>query len=126
MAAFLALKTFARDCHSVAILLRINIVTAIAFVNKMGGSHSTTLSNLAVKMWKWCCNRAMFVHAEHLPGKENVRADWEFWHARDSRDWMIQRDIFQQLEEEVRPFTIDLFASGMNAQLSVYCMHLET
>ena len=68
LAAFLALKTFVRDRHSVAILLRIDIVTVIAFVNKMGGPHST-LSNLAVKMWKWCCNRTIFVHAEHLPGR---------------------------------------------------------
>ena len=121
LAAFLALKTFARDCHSVAILLRIDNVTAIAFVNKMGGPHSTPLSNLAVEMWKWCCNRTIFVHAEHLPGKENVRADWESRHARDSSDWMIRRDIFQQLEEELGPFTIDLFASRTNAQLPTYC-----
>ena len=107
LAAFLALKTFARDCQSVAILLRIDNVTAIAFVNKMGGPHSTPLSNLAVEMWKWCCNRTIFVHAEHLPGKDNVRADWESRHAKDSSDWMIQRDIFQQLEEQLGPFTIE-------------------
>ena len=53
LAVFLALRTFARDRHSVAILLRMDNVTAIAFVNKMGGPHSTPLSNLAVKMWKW-------------------------------------------------------------------------
>ena len=35
-------EPFVRDCHSVAILLRIDNVTAIAFVNKMGGPHSTT------------------------------------------------------------------------------------
>ena len=120
LAAFLALKTFARDCHSVAILLRIDNVTAIAFVNKMGVPHSTPLSNLAVEMWKWCCNRTIFVHTEDLPGKD-VRADWESWHARDSIDWMIQRDIFQQLEEQLGPFTIDLFASRTNAQLPTYC-----
>ena len=114
LAVFLALKTFARDRHLVAILLQMDNVTAIAFVNKMGGPHSTPLSNLAVKMWKWCYNRAIFVHAEHFPGKENVRADWESRHARDSSDWMIRRDIFQQLEEELGPFTINLFASRTN------------
>ena len=86
-------------------------MTAIAFVNKMESPHSTPLSNLALKMWKWCFNRAIFVNPDHLPGKENVREDWDFQHARESSDWMIPRDMFQQLEEELGPFTMDLFAS---------------
>ena len=34
-------------------------VTAIAFINKMGGTHSQLLSNLAVEMWEWCLEEAM-------------------------------------------------------------------
>ena len=48
LAAFLALKTFATNTHNKAILLRLDNVTAIAFLNRMGGTHSETLCNLAV------------------------------------------------------------------------------
>ena len=57
-------------------------------------------------------------HAEHLPGKENVRADWESRHIKDSSNWRL--DI-NQLEARIGPFSIDLFASQTNAQLPVYC-----
>ena len=40
LAAFLALKSFARQERSISILLWLDNVTAIAFLNKMGGTHS--------------------------------------------------------------------------------------
>ena len=51
LASFLALKTFAADLQSKATLLRIDNVTAVAYLNKMGGTHSSLLSNLAVDIW---------------------------------------------------------------------------
>ena len=50
--AFLALKTFATNTHNQAILLRLDNVTVIAFLNRIGGTHSDTLCNLAVHIWK--------------------------------------------------------------------------
>ena len=38
--------------------------------------------------WNWCINRIV-IHAEHLPGRP--------WHSSDSTDWMLQREIFQEL-----------------------------
>ena len=75
VSSFLSMKTFASDSQNQAILLRIN-VTAVAFVNRMGGTHSVLLSDLAVQIWRWCLERNIVIHAEHLPGRENVRTDW--------------------------------------------------
>lgn len=50
-------------------------ITAIAFLNRMGGTHSVPLSDLAVDIWSWCIPRGITVHTEHLPGRENVNAD---------------------------------------------------
>ena len=61
------------------------------------------------------------IHAEHLPGRFNVRADWESRHTTDSTDWMLHREIFLQLQAKLGPFTIDLFASRTNSQLPLYC-----
>ena len=56
LAAFLALKTFAPELKSSKILLHLDNITAISFINRIGGTHSPQLSNLAVKiiLWKWC------------------------------------------------------------------------
>ena len=121
LAAFLALRTFVRNKMGISVLLLLDNVTAIAFINRMGGSHSVRLSDLAVEIWNWCICRNITIHAEHLPGLENVRADWESRHLTDSSDWMLDRDVFQQLESREGPFSIDLFASRTNAQLPLYC-----
>ena len=121
LAAFLALQSFASGKRSVRILLRIDNITAIAFLNRMGGPHSRLLSDLAIEVWEWCLRRDIIIHAEHLPGKENIRADWESRHTSDCSDWMLHRGVFLQLEETFGPFSVDLFASRTNAQLPIYC-----
>ena len=71
LAAFLALNLFARQETSISILLQMDNVTAIALLNRMGGTHSQSLSRLVVQIWDWCIERNI-LHAEHLPGKQNV------------------------------------------------------
>jgi len=43
-----------------------------------GGTHSWAMSNLAIEIWEWCMARNRIIHAEHIPGCENIRADMEF------------------------------------------------
>ena len=117
----LALKTFASRVREVNILLRVDNVTTIAFLNRMGGTHSQELLDLAVSIWNWCLQRGIVIHAEHLPGRKNIRADWESRHVKNSSDWMLRRDLFIQLEDRLGPFSIDLFASQTNTQLETYC-----
>ena len=121
LAALLALRLFVRNQEGILILLLLDIVTAIVFINRMGGTHSMHLSGLAVEIWNWCICRNITVHVEHLPGLENVRADWESHHLTDTSDWMLHRDVFRQLESKEGPFSIDLFASRTNTQLPLYC-----
>lgn len=121
LAAFFALKSFASQVENASILLRLDNVTAIAFINKMGATHSQDLSDLAVEIWRWCIGWKIFIHAKHLPGKENVQGDWESRHVHDSSDWRLNRQIFLELECQLGPFSIDLFASRTNTQLESYC-----
>ncbi len=72
----------------------------------MGGTHSKQLSDLEVEIRKWCLARRILIHAEHPPGVENTKADWESRHMEESGDWMLE-----QLNQSLGPFTVDLFAS---------------
>ena len=76
-AAFLALQTFANRLNNRHILLLIDNTTVIAYINHKGGTHSRALSNIAIEMWEWCLARNLSIHAEHIPGRENVNADRE-------------------------------------------------
>ena len=121
LASFLALKSFVAQRRSISVLLRLDNITAIASLNKMGGTHSRNLSDLAIHIWNWCLERKILIHAEHLPGSENIQADWHSRHTTDSSDWRLRREIFLLLEDRVGPFTIDLFASRTSAQMIPYC-----
>ena len=43
--------------------------TAIAYINRKGGTHSKILSDLAIEIWEWCLSRNIMVTAEHIAGK---------------------------------------------------------
>ena len=120
-AAFLALQSFCTGRSSVSVLLLMDNVTAIAFLNKVGGNYSHSLSDLAKEVWMWCIKTKITIHAEHLPASENIRVDWESRHLTDSSDWKLHRKVFLSLDKRLGPFSIDLFASRTNIQLLLYC-----
>jgi len=80
------MKSFASNGKEISIRLCLDKVTAIAFLSRMGGTHSLPLSNLVVEVWNLCLRRNMTAHAENPPGVENVQADWESQHRTDSSD----------------------------------------
>ena len=79
------------------------------------------LSQIAQELWSWCLEHRVLPHAEHLPGKENVLANWESCHLSDSSDWQLLSSVFKSLQSSLGPFSIDLFASRANHQLPEYC-----
>ena len=119
-AVFLALQSFLKDKTKVAVLVRSDDRTAIAYLNKMGSPTRSQLCLLALEIWEWCLLRQISPHAEYLAGKDNVLADWESCH-HDSSDWQLLPSVFEAINHLLGPFTIDLFASRTNAQLPVYC-----
>ena len=50
--------------------------TVVGYINKMGGMASPSLNHLTRKLWVWCLEREIFVVAQHIPGKDNVYADY--------------------------------------------------
>ena len=121
LAAFLALKTFASNqLQKGLILLRIDNISAVTYINQKGGTHSTQLSNLALEIWEWCLQHQLTIQAEHLPGSLNWVADSESRMMKDRCDWMINPKVFQQICQSLGPLQIDLFASRLTKQLPRY------
>jgi len=80
--------------------------------------------NCLIRKWKcfwvkWLIipARTLFLSAEHLPGKENVIADEESRSVRDRCDWMLNPRVFDQIQSQIGPCEIDLFASRLTQQL---------
>lgn len=46
--------------------------------------------------------------------------DYESRHLNDSSDWMLNKQIFNSIQQRFGPFSMDLFASFRNTQLKVF------
>jgi hypothetical protein len=77
LAGSFAIKTFTKTKACAHVKLMMDNAAAVAYINKMGGTHSHALANFAVALWKWCLDNQLIVSAQHLPGILNVRADKE-------------------------------------------------
>ena len=52
--------------------------TAVAYINKKGGTHSVLCDALAVKIWQWAIPRNIWLSAAFIPGESNVVADFYY------------------------------------------------
>ena len=63
--------------------------TAIAYINKQGGTHCMIMHKLAVEIWEFCMARKVHITAAHIPGVHNTLADVESRKFHDSAEWAI-------------------------------------
>lgn len=102
------------DC---CILLRMDNISAVRYVNKLGGTKSRMLAEIAKDFWHFCLQNRISVVAEYLPGQNNEIADWHSRHLQDFSDWMLLPQVFQSLTHLWGPCQIDLFASHLSRQV---------
>ena len=117
LAATLAVKTFLKDQENKRVLLLLDNMTAVAYVNNLGGTVSAHATKFARELWMWCLQRDILLTAQHLPGKENVIADRESRVMKDRSDWMLNPVIFCRIQEHFSYLEVDLFATRLTHQL---------
>ena len=67
--AFVQLRTY------LTVLLWLVNRLVVAYINHMGGTHSSNLADLAIQFWSWTLERAIFLVAKNIAGKDNIPAD---------------------------------------------------
>ena len=92
--------------------------TAVGCINKMGSSKSWDLDHIITTIWQWALDRDIWITASYIPGVLNVEADEESRKSERRTEWMLNKDIFSQVLEDLgfEP-SMDLFASRINNQL---------
>ena len=118
-AAFHCIRSFASCAAGMSILLQLDNASAVAYINKRGGSRSDKLNRVALEIINWCENRRLDVQAVYLPGCLNFIADRESRRETDSSDWRLSPAIFSSLASKWE-MSLDLFASAWNTQLESF------
>ena len=97
LAALFALKAILKHVRDV--LLKSDNVTTVAYINRLGGTRSRVLANIAKELWLWCLQKRITLKAQHLPGKENLNADFMSRHLRDRTDWTLNPVLFNLISQ---------------------------
>ena len=95
LATFLVTKALGKDWQEITVLLQLDNITAVSYINWKGGTTSKLLCQLAISLWTWCSERKKYLMAEHLPGHLNSQADEESRIMKNRCDWMRNRTNFQ-------------------------------
>ncbi|KAJ8959789.1 hypothetical protein NQ317_001016 [Molorchus minor] len=119
-AIFYGLQCFAREENNSNIILRVDNKTAIAYINKMGGTQSKSLNLLSRQIWQWCENKNIYLHASYIPSKENSRADKESRQNSVETEYALNQDAYEKIILVLGVPDIDLFATKINAKCINY------
>ena len=115
----LAIQSYApvyNNCRHIRIMS--DNTSAIAYINKQGGTHCMQLNDLAVNIWEFCRDLGVYISAAHIPGIHNTLADEASRKFIDAAEWKLQ--VFSKLEYLYGKPDIDMFASRLNYQIPIY------
>ena len=105
-----------------SLLVRSDNTTVVSYIYFQGGTHSLSLCLLAIELWDWCIQRGIHLSAAHIPGEDNLVADFLSRGKFLPSEWTLNPLIFQKICQVLVPHPeIDLFASTLNFQLPKYC-----
>lgn len=99
MAAFNGLKCFAASAYQTSVEINIDNTTAVAYINKKGGTKSRPLCSVALEISSWCKKRAIDLHAIYLPGESNFVADAESRKPLSTGDWKLSTSAFEKIRQ---------------------------
>ena len=92
----IALQTFAKGWANTYIRVMCDInTTAVNVINHMGTSHSNSCNSLAKEIWEWCIPRDTWVSVTHIPGKQNLVADFESRRNQRDAEWRLNKAALQ-------------------------------
>ena len=114
LAALFGLRCFAKHLSNCSILCRIDNITAIACINRMGSIRYPRLNAISKKIWHWCETRNIFVFASYIKSLDNKEADRESRSSNYVNEFELNQGIFDRVVKAFGKPDIDLFASRVN------------
>ena len=121
-ALFLALQSFQELVAGHCVTAMCDNSTVVAYVNKQGGTVSRFLCSLTSQLLRWTESLDIHLDARYLPGQSNVLADLlSRWDQVIGTEWSLHPQVARDLLRHWGSPSIDLFATGLNTKLPLYC-----
>ena len=88
-------------------------------INKRG-SCKDNLHKVIKEIWFWAMERNIWLSVVHIPGRENIDADFESRNFSSSSEWCLDKNVFSAIMKKLGHCQVDLFASRLNHRLPKY------
>ena len=118
-AILLALRAFCKEKGEHVRVLTEN-TTVLAYVKNMGGVRSEACNSVAKQIWEYCESMELWVTIAHIPGVDNVLADFRSRNFRDDLEWEVSPKVFSRICKMFGTPEVDLFASRGTARVGTY------
>ena len=125
LAVKLAVSFFQQDLTNQTLLLLCDNATAVAYLRKEGGTRSLRLCLLATDILRMCSVMCTTLVVRHIPSKRNVLADALSRTKPLTTEWQLNKAVFSQILELAPNLELDLFATRINTQLDLLCLHFR-
>lgn len=119
-AVLLAVRHFISLLRHRHILVRSDSMTAVAYINRQGGTKSSTCQAIAHDLWCWVQQNALSIRAVHVPGVQNEAADIMSRGGPSLANWSLNPLIVEMIWERFGEARVDLFASKKNAKCELW------
>ena len=121
-AVLMALHAFQDRLMNHSVGLMSDNTTVVAYVNKQGGTVSSSLFLLTRQVLLWAESHSVSLSARYIPGERNVVADQLSRRGQViGTEWSLHPLTAKELFRVWGSPTVDLFASALNKKLPVYC-----
>ena len=120
MAIKLALSALVPKIKNSEILLRVDNTTAIAYINRMGGTRHMAYNKLAREIWQWAEENNNYLVASYIPSLENKEADRLSRLHNIDIEWELNDIYFNKITRRFGTPEIDLFATYKNAKCNKF------
>ena len=116
----LGLLSLCSHLENVGLKILSDNTTAVAYLCNGGGTRSVECNQVAKRIWSWGESKNIWFMPGHIPGSQNVQADFESRHFSEDTEWKLNVQLFHEITAHFGLPEIDLFASRNNFQISPY------
>jgi len=103
------------------ILVQTDNIAAMHYINKIGGTKSIQMCCVSLEIWKFCESKNIKIEAIHIPGTENLIADFFSRCTSNNHEYYLSDQTFNDLTLMLEFFPkVDLFATGANNKVPRY------
>ena len=116
----LTLEQLTRQVTDNLVLCECDNTTAVAYINRQGGTRSSTLYKEALRLFNWAALNRVVLRAVHRPGVNNQLADFLSRNRPDPLEWALSHQVCASLFRRWGLPQVDLFASEQNHKLPLW------